>query len=98
LRSRLYSQERVMPITEFLDGFKFDHETRRLLGAAYEMSCASLKFEDQTYIVHETIANRIIELAKNGVLDPDRLCEQALGELRKSTPPPFRTGKVSRLR
>jgi hypothetical protein len=75
-----------MPITEFLDGVKFDRETTRILGVAYEMACAALKFADQTYIAHETIAKRIIELAKDDVLDPDRLCERALDELRKTVP------------
>jgi hypothetical protein len=28
-----------MPISEFLDGFKFDPETRRVMGVAYEMAC-----------------------------------------------------------
>jgi hypothetical protein len=75
-----------MPITEFLDGVKFkrDCETKRVMGVAYEMACAALKFADQTYIAHETIAKRIIELAKDGVLDSDQLCEGALDELRKS--------------
>jgi hypothetical protein len=75
-----------MPITEFLDGVKFkrDRETKRVMGVAYEMACAALKFADQTYIVHENIAKRIIELAKDGVLDPDQLCEGALDKLRKS--------------
>ncbi len=27
-----------MPITEFLDGFKFDPETRRVIGIAFEMA------------------------------------------------------------
>jgi hypothetical protein len=32
------------------------------------------------------LAKRIIELARGGLLDPDRLCEQALNDLR--SPPP----------
>jgi hypothetical protein len=76
-----------MPITEFLDGFKFDLETRRVMGLAYEMACATLKFNDRTYAAHEVIANRIIALAKEGVIDPDQLCDQALNELRRRFPP-----------
>ena len=38
-----------MPITEFLDGFKFDPETRQVMGAAYEMARAALKFDYRTY-------------------------------------------------
>jgi hypothetical protein len=80
-------EARVMPITEFLDGFKFDPETQRVMGIAYEMACASLKFDDRTYVAHEAIAKRIIALAKEGVIDPDQLCEQALNELGRRFPP-----------
>jgi len=76
-----------MPITEFLDRFKFDPETRRVMNIAYEMGCASLKFGDQTYIAHEAIAKRIIALAREGVVNPDQLCEEALNELRRRFPP-----------
>jgi hypothetical protein len=71
-----------MPITEFFDSYKFDLSTKRVMGVAYEMACATLKFENQTYVAHETIAKRIIALAKEGVVNPDRLCEQALNDLR----------------
>jgi hypothetical protein len=76
-----------MPITEFLDGLKFDPETRRVMVVAFEMACAALKFDDRTYVAREAIAKRIIALAKEGVIDPDQLCDQALNELRKRFPP-----------
>ena len=76
-----------MPITEFLDGYKFDLETRCVMGIAFEIARATLKFENQTYAAHEIIAKRIIELAKNAVVDPDQLCEQALSDLRTRLPP-----------
>ena len=62
-----------MPITEFLDGYKFNLEIRRVIGVAFEMACAALKFDNQTYVAHEAIAKRIIALAKEGVIDPDQL-------------------------
>jgi hypothetical protein len=76
-----------MPITEFLNGYEFDLETRRLMGIAFEIARATLNFENQTYAAHEIIAERIIELAKNDVVDPDQLCEQALSHLRTRLPP-----------
>jgi hypothetical protein len=75
-----------MPITIYLDGFKFDPEAKRVMGVAFEMTCAALKYSNQSDVAHEAIAKRIIELAKNGMLDPDRLCERVLDDLRK--PPP----------
>ncbi len=57
------------------------------MGIAYEMARATLKFENQTYIAQEIIAKRIIALAKDGMLDPDRLCEQALDAVHEGNPP-----------
>jgi hypothetical protein len=75
-----------MSITPFLDGFRFDPEARRVMGVAFEITCAALIYAKQPDVAHEAVARRIIELAKNGVLDPDRLCERVLDDLRK--PPP----------
>jgi hypothetical protein len=80
----------MSPISEFFNGVKFDSKTQQVMGIAYEMARATLKFENQTYVAHEIIAKRIMALAKDGVLDPDRLCEQALDDLRK--PPPTNLG------
>jgi hypothetical protein len=51
-----------MPITQFLDGSKFDPETRRVIGVAFEMRRAALQLGDQSDL-NERIAKRIIELA-----------------------------------
>jgi hypothetical protein len=75
-----------MAITPFLDGFKFDPEAKRIMGVAFEMTCAALKYAKQPDVAHEAVARKIIELAKNGVLDPDRLCERVLDDLRKLPP------------
>jgi hypothetical protein len=53
---------------------------------AFEMICAALKYTNRPDIAHKALANRTIELAKNGVLDPDRLCERVLDDLRKLPP------------
>ena len=34
-----------MPITLFLDGHRFDQETKRVLGVAFEMVCIALLAE-----------------------------------------------------
>jgi hypothetical protein len=72
-----------MPITKFLDGFKFDPEAKRIMDVAFEMTCAALRYTKRPNIAHEAIANRIIELAKNGMRNPDRLCERVLDDVRK---------------
>jgi hypothetical protein len=75
-----------MPIAKFLDGFKFDPEAERIMGVAFEMTRAALKYTSRPDVAREAVARRIIELAKNGVLDPDRLCERVLNDLRKLPP------------
>jgi hypothetical protein len=76
-------RERIMLITKFLDDFKFDPEARRVTSVAFEMTCAALKYTSRPDVAHEAVAKKIIELAKNGVRDPDRLCERVLDDLRK---------------
>src|SRR4029077_20844566 len=68
-------------------------ETKRIMGTAFEMICAALKYTNRPDIAHEALANRTIELARNGVLDPDRLCERVLNDLRKL--PPLRTNMLA---
>jgi hypothetical protein len=58
-----------------------------VIGIAFEMARSALKFESQTYVAHEAIAKRIIALAKEGVIDPDQLCKQALNDLWRRLPP-----------
>ena len=79
-------RERIMTITKFLDGSKFNPEARRVMSVAFEMTCAALRYTKRPNIAHEAIANRIIELAKNGVRNPDRLCERVLDDLRNLPP------------
>jgi hypothetical protein len=55
-------------------------------GVAFEMARAALRLSDRSGAVTEILALKIIELANEGVLDPDRLCEQALSGFRTSPP------------
>ena len=71
-----------MPIRPYLDGHRFDGETVRLMGIAFEMALASLRPTlDYADPLREIIARKIIELAKTGERDPERLCEGALNDL-----------------
>jgi hypothetical protein len=55
-------------------------------GVAFEMARAALRLSDRSGAVTEILALKIIELANEGVLDPDRLCAQALSGFRTSPP------------
>jgi hypothetical protein len=68
-----------MPIRAYLNGHRFDVETIRLMGIAFAMALVALERTDG--IVNPTrdaVAQKIIELAKAGERDPERLCEGAL--------------------
>jgi hypothetical protein len=71
-----------MPITPFLNGQKFDAETRRVLGVAFELVCVALRTGDCDDDVKQCIARQIIELASDGERNPDVLCEKALKLIR----------------
>jgi hypothetical protein len=75
-----------VPIAIFLEGQKFDPDTKRIMGLAFEMTRAALRVSNQDDLAPETIAKIIIEFAKAGERDPERLCDQALAGLR--APPP----------
>jgi hypothetical protein len=66
-----------MPITPYLDGFVFDDEAKRVMGIAFEMTCVALRIVRADPAAAKA-AKRIIELAKDGERNPDRLCDGAL--------------------
>jgi len=74
-----------MPIRAYLEGHKFDPETTRLMGIAFEMALVALERTDgPVNPTRDAVAQKIIELAKAGENDPERFCEAALQALRPS--------------
>ena len=74
-----------MPIREFLDGHRFDPETTRVMGVAFEILCAALHLEGHNAVAREALAKRVIALAQQGERDSDRICDRVLADIR--TPP-----------
>lgn len=72
-----------MPISPYLNGRRFDPETKRILGLAFELTCIALRIGDCDDGVKQAIADKIINLAKTGERNPDMLCEQALKDIRR---------------
>jgi hypothetical protein len=72
----------AMPISSYLDGEQFDRETQRIMGLAYELTRAALRISNQDDIAPEIIAKKVIELAKGGERDPERICDYALANFR----------------
>jgi hypothetical protein len=66
----------VMPI-HLIQGASFDPETTRLLGLAYERACENVA-SDVT--VREPLAKRIIEAARRGERDLEKLISYGLGK------------------
>jgi hypothetical protein len=67
-----------MPIRQYLDGERFDPETTRLLGIAFETAIQALHSWGVDEPPRAAIARAIIDFAKAGERDPDRLCDLAL--------------------
>jgi hypothetical protein len=72
-----------MPITEFLNGQKFDPETSRILGIAFELVCAGLRPLDCDDDMKQAIVHKIIQLANGGERNPDVLGEEVLKDIRQ---------------
>jgi hypothetical protein len=59
----------------------FDAEATLVLGKAYDIACRSLHPKGQPPVVQESLAKKIIEAARRGERDPDRLAAIALAVL-----------------
>ena len=75
-----------MPIRSYLNGQRFDPETMRLMGLAYEMTLISLGLVDRGDMANDVVARKIIEHAKAVERDPERLCEAVLNQWRAAIP------------
>ena len=73
-----------MPIRIYLDGERFDPETTRLLGIAFETAIQALHNWGVVDPPRDAIARAIIGFAKAGERDPERLCVFALEACSKS--------------
>jgi len=67
-----------MSIVPFIRHGVFDPEAIAVMSEAFDAACKELHDSGQPEIVREVIAERIIELAATGELNPARLREAAL--------------------
>ena len=71
-----------MPIRSYLDDHcAFEPEAIDAMSKALEETCKALHVDGQAQ-VRETIAARIIDLARNGVLDAKVLSDRVLAETK----------------
>jgi hypothetical protein len=76
-----------MSIAQFMEGHRFDPETIRVMGVAFEMARASTKLLDHPDITEAAVAKQIIALASAGERRADELCDRALAVLTALRPP-----------
>ena len=57
------------------------------MGLAFEVTCLALNLTERDESIKSLIASKIIELAKAGEVDSERLCEAALSYLRGRAAP-----------
>ena len=72
-----------MPIAPYLNGERFDPETKRVLGVAFELVCIALRIGDSDDDVKRALAMKIVEHVKVGERNPDIVCEQVLKTIRE---------------
>lgn len=68
----------TLPITPFLQDHAFEPEVTRAMGIAFEDACRLLRLPDAADPAAEIVATKIIELAKLGEHDANRLCNGAV--------------------
>ena len=56
----------------------FDAAATKVMGEAFDRACDSLREFGRSDLVHEIMAKRLIEVAKAGECDPERLHAEAL--------------------
>jgi hypothetical protein len=78
------SETSQMPIKRMLDNAAFDPAAVTALTNAYEAACASLRLIDRTDPLAEIVAKKIIEHARRGERDPNRLREAVLKEVKSN--------------
>ncbi len=59
-------------------GALFDDHATKVMGEAFDAACKDLHDRGQPSVVYEVIANRIIQAARSGERDPEKLKVVAL--------------------
>ena len=72
-----------MPITSFLNGLRFDPETRRVLGIASKWCASPCALGTAKTASSRPSPPTSVEHAKAGERNPDLLCEPVLEEIRR---------------
>jgi hypothetical protein len=72
----------AMPIDRIVKEAAFDPEEVQAIIAAYETALARLGLKDRSDPVAEMVARKIVEIARDGERDPQRLSDLVVKSLR----------------
>ena len=67
-----------MPVHHLLIDYSFDPEATHAMGVAFEKACRKLMLANIDDPVNRVLATKIIEVAKAGERDPDKLQDAVL--------------------
>lgn len=73
-----------MPLTPYLKGGVFQPQQIKAMTTAFEAVCRTLQLVDRDDPLTEIVARRVIDVARTGERDPDRLRELVLMNLNQS--------------
>jgi hypothetical protein len=73
-----------MPLTPYLKGGVFQPQQIEAMTTAFEAVCRTLQLVDCDDPLTEIVARRVIDVARTGERDPDRLRELVLMNLNQS--------------
>jgi hypothetical protein len=76
-----YAQRAGTSKFDFAEHMLIDAEHIEAMRLAFHKACAILQLSDEDDAFTELVAEKIIEVAKTGESDPERLCTQALDGL-----------------
>jgi DNA-directed RNA polymerase subunit H (RpoH/RPB5) len=71
-----------MPIDRIVKEAAFDPEEVQAIVAAYEAALAKLGLKDRSDPVAEMVAKKIVEIARDGERDPERLSDRVVKSLQ----------------
>jgi hypothetical protein len=72
-------------IIPFVARGAFDPEALQAMGIAFDNACKALGLADRIDPVTETVALRIIELARTGIRDPEELERTMLASFKQAS-------------
>ena len=75
------SKSDCMTIRRLIQNLTFSQDDIERLAASYEEALRALHISDRDDPVNEVIARRIIEGAREGMRDPNALCQMAIKDL-----------------